>query len=180
MADDSSTPMSQFVFVHVQQTGCLPGPATRRHQGCFGQSVTRTECLTAKTCVGESIGELLQRVRDNRLGTAKRQLPTAQIKRLGLSQINSVNAQLIREVGCAADGGLVVRDRSKPTHRPSKKGPGRHQDRMTADVQRLKDSADQSHVMEWRQPEQTALEVVAIVIGPFNSECMTDRFQVAQ
>ena len=77
-------------------------------------------------------------------------IPTAEVERFTLFRSNSAGAQFIREIGAAADRGLVARNGLEPPYRLHEKGYRRHQVTRTSVVHRLDNPIGKSHVVEGR------------------------------
>ncbi len=130
--------------------------APRHHQRRLGQPVARKERPLPEPALRERLAEGAQRLGTHRLGPVEGDLPVAQVQLRTLLGPHRVHAQLVGEVGPAAAGGPVARDRLQPPRRTLDERHRREQRRPVAGEQRLEDAADQPHVVVWRQPDDRA------------------------
>ena len=137
----------------------------------FGQPVAGVKDIWPEAVGGESLGELLQRFRPDRLSTTKSDFPAAQIQPLALLLSHLVDAHLIGKVGRAANRSLIAAQRPQPANGPLQEGGRWHQDRMAIDVHWLQDAADEAHVVVVGQPEDAP--------GPgIHLEALEDHLQI--
>src|SRR5947208_12219828 len=78
------------------------------------QAITGIECLQAKSARRERCRKVLRRLRPDRLGAAKSDLPMAQIECRALFRRDLLNAQIVGEMRAAAGRGAVPRDGLQP------------------------------------------------------------------
>ena len=141
------------IGLDVEDDGRVLPWAARHHERRFGQPIAGEERLPAEPAGGKGADELLDGLRADPLRAQEGQIPTAQIQLCPLLGGDLPRAEVVGEVGAAADGGPRARDRLQPQGRPLQERRRRHQGRRPAAVDRLNHAADESHVMVQRQPE---------------------------
>ncbi len=123
------------------------------HERRFGQAIAGEEGFPAEPAGGKGADELLDGLGADPLRAQEGQIPLAQIQLCPLLGGDLPRAEVVGEVGAAADVGPRTRDRLQPQGRPLQERGRRHQGRRPAAVDRLNHAADESHVMVQRQPE---------------------------
>ncbi len=119
------------------------------------QPIHRIKRLRPKTRRGEGLGETLQGRATHRLRTAHGRRPVGQIERRTLFRGTEFDAHVVSEVGCGSDQGVMPRHRFQPPHWALDERARRHEGASTPDINRLEDTADETHVVVGRQPEHS-------------------------
>jgi hypothetical protein len=133
--------------------GPVPRHQAGDHEARLGEAVARVERLGPEAGRGERLGERAQGGRPDRLGPVEGQLPVAQVELGPLLRGGLADAQVVAEVGAAADRRRGLRHGPQPGQRVLEEGRRRHQGHREAGVERLEDAADQAHVVVGRQPD---------------------------
>ncbi len=85
-------------------------------QRALRHTVAGVDCLASKTTGRELFSKQLQRLRSDRLGSVEGHAPLTEIQALQVGRLGATRAQLVREVGTAADLRTSTRDRLQPAH----------------------------------------------------------------
>ena len=144
--------LRQRQIIQAQRGNTPATLATGDKQGGFRQAVGRKPGIGAETARRELLGETLQGVEADRLGTGIGDAPAAQVQARQRAVTDPLAAQPIGEVRAAADGAAVFADRFQPAQRASEEIGRRHQYTGHAAEDRLQQPADQAHVVVERQP----------------------------
>ncbi|MNZ13068.1 hypothetical protein D3C78_299550 [compost metagenome] len=138
--------------IQLKRANPLASGAAADEQRGLGQPVTGKETLRHKATGSELVGEGLQAVLADRLGTGIGHTPFAQVKAGHCRGTDPLAAQPIGEVRPSADGAAVIADRLQPALRPGEEVRRGHQHTGHATEDRLQQAADQAHVVVQRQP----------------------------
>ncbi len=122
----------------------------------LGQAVAGQERLGTEAGRGEGLGEAVERLGADGLGAAECDPPTAQVQPRALLRSRLLDTEVVGEVGPSADRRAGAADRLEPPQRPLEERDGGEERAGPAAVERLDHAADQTHVMEQRQPEDAA------------------------
>ncbi len=162
--------LRQCRLIETQRGNALATLATGDEQGGLGQAVGGEVALLAETTGSEFLGEALQGIEADRLGTGIRHPPAAEVEPCQGGFADPLAAQAVGEVGTTADGAAVFADRFQPAQWPTEEVRRRHQHARHAAEDRLQQAADQAHVVVQRQPADD--HVVRIDV---DAEAMADQ-----
>ncbi len=138
--------------VDGQPPVCGAGGAAGDDEGGLGQAVARVEALGAQPGRSEAVGERVHGGGTDRLGPAQGQAPAGQVEGGDLLVGDAAGAQVVAEVGAAADGQPVVADGLQPAHGAPDEGGRRHVHGEGAEEERVQQVRDEAHVVVVRQP----------------------------
>src|SRR6266542_3567888 len=155
VVDDAPAAHCAGTILAFHRARGLRSPTTADHERRLGQAVARVERLLLKTTAGERVNEALQRGGAYRLCAIECDVPRRQIQPNALRGRDPLDAYVISEVGTSADRGPLAGDRLQPARWSSQKGHGGHQCNRKAALDPLQDAADQTHIVERRQPDDT-------------------------
>ncbi|MNK71558.1 hypothetical protein D3C87_910110 [compost metagenome] len=162
--------LCQRLIVHAQcrDTGAARGAGDE--QRGFGQTVRGHEVVLTETTCGELLGEALQGVETDWLGTGIGHAPATQIETFQRRLADPFAAQAIGEVRSAADGAAVFADRFQPAQWPTEEVRRRHQNAWHAAENWLQQTTDQTHVVVQRQPADD--DIIRVHV---DAETVTDQ-----
>ena len=124
----SNAHVVQLELTSVYARKCRTGGALTAcdNQRRFGETVARVEGLGTKTTRRKCLSKTVHSLATYRLASVKRQRPRAQIKFGFVVRLDSLDAQVVREIRAAARIGTIMTDGIQPPQRALQERHRRH------------------------------------------------------